>query len=44
VFGKLDDGSTAHVQISPDGTPGANPACRTGYKDRSSGHGDSLKV
>ncbi|QBK31141.1 S-methyl-5-thioribose-1-phosphate isomerase [Roseitalea porphyridii] len=26
VFGKLDDGSTAHVQISPDGTPGANPA------------------
>lgn len=26
VFGKLDDGSTASVQISPDGTPGANPA------------------
>ena len=26
VFGRLDDGSTAHVQISPDGTPGANPA------------------
>ncbi|PWW00029.1 methylthioribose-1-phosphate isomerase [Hoeflea marina] len=26
VFGKLDDGSVASVQISPDGTRGANPA------------------
>jgi len=26
VFGRLEDGSVAQVQISPDGTPGGNPA------------------
>ncbi|OUS04171.1 S-methyl-5-thioribose-1-phosphate isomerase [Rhodobacterales bacterium 52_120_T64] len=26
VWGKLDDGSIGQVQISPDGTPGGNPA------------------
>lgn len=26
VFGRLDDGSVTSVQISPDGTPGGNPA------------------
>ena len=26
VFGKLEDGSVTSVQISPDGTPGENPA------------------
>jgi methylthioribose-1-phosphate isomerase len=26
VFGKLDDGTLARVQIGPDATPAANPA------------------